>query len=115
MGFTLDNNMIMYIMIFLLVIQFLISKYYMSSMIEKSHQHNNKKIVKKLTQQINATFDQYMGNGRTNVRDKHVTISSDDTRKQPKNNTNIDMDSIEDPANDYNDYNENDDNHENDE
>lgn len=106
MGFTLDNNMILYITIFLLVVQYLILKYQTSSMIEKSQQHNNKKIVKKLTQQINATFDQYMGNGRTNIRDKHVTFSQDDTKKQMKGNTNADIDSIEDPANDYNDYND---------
>jgi hypothetical protein len=46
------------------VVQFLVTRYYVASSIHANNQTNNKKIVRKISEQIDRTFDQYMGNGR---------------------------------------------------
>jgi hypothetical protein len=79
MGFTLDNYTLLYIIIALFVVQLLVTRYYVQWSIEDSGHTNNKKIIKKLSGQINSTFDQYMGGAAAtssaNGRDPRERVS----------------------------------------
>lgn len=61
MTFRLDNQTLLYIVIALFVVQFFVMRYYVQSTIGEDLDKNNKKMVKKFSNQINRTFDQYMG------------------------------------------------------
>lgn len=107
MGFTMDNQTLLIIMIVLFVLQFLIMRYYVQSTIEENNHKNNKKIIKRLTEQISTTFDQYMGGDprHTNVqqapgqylRTSGVSRQQNYGEKERSRKTE-DVDSIEDPA-----------------
>lgn len=93
MGYTLDNQTLLYIIIALFVVQLFVMRYYVQSSIEESEHKNNKKVIKKLTGQINATFDHYMGGNRQMVQQERIR-EEHDTRRPHRD----DMDSIDDPA-----------------
>jgi len=93
MAFTLDNQTLLYILIVLFVVQLFIMRYYVQSSIEENNNKNNKKVIKKLTGQISATFDQYMG-GNRHLQEK----MSDEEMYRKRTSRRDDIDSIEDPA-----------------
>lgn len=97
MGFTLDNYTLLYIIIALFIVQLLITRYYVISTVEASEHTNNKRIVRKLSGQINSTFDQYMG-GHNDNQEKQVPMR---VQRRSKH----EIDSIEDPAEDYDENN----------
>ena len=81
-------------------------RYYVQLSIEDNNHKNNKKVIKKLTGQISATFDQYLGkNGNGNMNRQpplqqkrgYDDGGGDDRRRL---NRRHDMDSVEDPAED---------------
>ena len=82
MGFTLDNQTLLYIVIAFFIVQFLIMRYYVNSTVEDNTHKNNKKIVKKMASHIGATFEEYMG--RTKGREEEVD-SVDDPAEEEEN------------------------------
>jgi len=57
----MENYTLLYIIVALFVLQFIVMRYYVQSSIEDNNSRNNKKIIKKLSGQISSTFDQYLG------------------------------------------------------
>lgn len=102
MTFTLDNQTILYIIIGLFIVQLLIMKYYVQSAIDDGNHRNNKKIIKKMSEQIGMTFDQYMGGNRSN-NERNDTRDNDNRKRSGYGKPREDIDSIEDPADDIND------------
>ena len=51
------------IVLICVAMQFLLIRYYVSSSILANNHTNNKKIIRKISEQIDRTFDQYMGHG----------------------------------------------------
>ena len=108
MGFTLDNQVLFYIIIVMFIVQFVIMRYYINSSIEDNMQKNNKKIIKKLSTQIGVTFDTYMGNyakghvmrrsRESEPRHELVQDSSHDIRSKGNRQIDHDADSIDDPV-----------------
>lgn len=88
MPLNLDNQVLLYIIAIVFIIQFIITKYYVSYNIDTAMKKNNKRLIKKLSGQINSTFDEYMGSNNT-----------EQVIHQSPNNNNNDLDSIDDPAN----------------
>jgi len=101
-GFALDNQNLLYIIIALfvvLIVQLFVMRWYVNASIEDAQHKNNKKIVKRVTDQIGSTFDRYMGGGNS----KHPSQSRQDTQngvQRVRRNKYRDMDSIDDPADD---------------
>lgn len=98
MAYTLDNQTLLYIIIAFFVVQLLVMRYYVQTSIEESNHKNNKKVVKKLTGQISATFDQYMGQNRQAPPQQERGREDAPDRRRPARRD--DMDSVEDPAED---------------
>lgn len=71
MTFTLDNQTLLYIVIALLIVNFLIMRYYLLSLVEDQQNKNNKRIIKKVSMQLSSTLDQYLGN-TTNHQMRHI-------------------------------------------
>jgi beta-lactamase regulating signal transducer with metallopeptidase domain len=95
MNLDMENQTLLYIIIGVFIVQFLILRYYVLNTVEKENKKNNKRLIKKVSKQINSTFDKYMGNsiGIDNISNIQQPIVS-------QNNDNIDIDSIDDPADD---------------
>jgi len=95
MNLDMENQTLLYIIIGVFIVQFLILRYYVLNTVEKENKKNNKRLIKKVSKQINFTFDKYMGNsiGIDNIPNIQQPIVS-------QNNDNIDIDSIDDPADD---------------
>jgi hypothetical protein len=111
MGFTLDNQTLLYIVIALFIVQFLVTRYYVNSAVEDGVHKNNKKMIKKLTHQIGSTFDHYVGGGGQGAGGQ--PHSGDHSVNGPRRSrggySGQDMDSIDDPAEDAGDDCEGDD------
>lgn len=108
MGFTFDNQTLLYIIIALFIVQIFVMRYYVQSSIEASQQDNNKKLIKRLTGQIGSTFEQYMGNQNKQHQIRQEMVSDpkySNIRGEMgrRSNRNQDMDSINDPADDVDD------------
>lgn len=93
MKFSLDSQTILYVVIGLFFVQLFIMRYYVGSSIEESHHRNNKKLIKKISTQIDSTFDRYMGN-----RSEQTQLYSHQNRTERQEYN--DIDSINDPAED---------------
>lgn len=104
MAYTIENQTLMYIIIAFFVVQLLVMRYYVQGSIEDNNYKNNKKVIKKLTGQIGATFDQYMGGNRLTGLMQHQSHQQirdyDDIPDRRSPVRRDDMDSIEDPAED---------------
>jgi len=59
----IDNQTLLYIVIVLSIIQFLLMRYYVSSSLEAESHQNNKKIIRRMTGQIQTTLQQHLGSG----------------------------------------------------
>lgn len=118
----MENYTLLYIILALFVIQFIVMRYYVQSSIEDNNSRNNKKIIKKLSGQISSTFDQYLGRsteGQMRYQGQPSAISynrghddamigsavSTDRTGQRRQSAvghhsrhSVDVDSIEDPA-----------------
>lgn len=74
MPVTLDNQILLYLIIGLFIVQFLVMRYYVNQCIEYEIHRNNKKIVKKIidhtTMTIASTFEQYMGSANNMQADE---------------------------------------------
>ena len=100
MAYTLDNQALMYIIIALFVIQYLAMRYYVQTSIEEHKHKNNKKVIKKVTDQNSTTFDQYMGKNGSYQHDTGHNITPVSKRSIQRQRQRNDVDSIEDPAED---------------
>jgi hypothetical protein len=87
MGYTFDNQTLLYIIIFLFIGNIILCRYYVNSSIENSQ----KKTIKKINKTITATFDQYTAKPEP-VKPQYQPMPS---RKQE--------DSLDDPADDIED------------
>ncbi len=99
MPFALDNQTMIYIIIGIAVIEFFVCKYFVRHVMETEIQKNNKKILKKVTDQITTTFRQYV-----NVNDDK--IRPDEYTQKKINAKQRQADSVDDPINEENDTNE---------
>ena len=99
MNLEIENQTLFFIIIGVFIVQFLVIRYYVLNTIEQENRINNKKMIKKVSNQINSTFDEYMGHSNTINTSTHV-----ENIQQPVNqDINIgDIDSIDDPVNDLN-------------
>lgn len=57
----LDSLTILYIIIALSIVQFLLMRYYVASSLETEIHHNNKRLIKRMTGQIQTTLQQHLG------------------------------------------------------
>lgn len=57
----LDNLTILYIILALSIVQFLLMRYYVASSLETEIHQNNKRLVKRMTGQIQSTLQQHLG------------------------------------------------------
>ena len=96
MPLNLDNQVLLYIIAIVFIIQFIITKYYVSYNIDTAMKKNNKRLIKKLSGQINSTFDEYMGPNTEHI----IQQDQDPQQEYNTHNTvnNDDVDSIDDPA-----------------
>lgn len=101
-GLTFDNQTLLYIIIALFIVNFFVMRWYVQSSIETSQHSNNKKLIKKLTDHIGSTFDQYMG---ANMKHQNRQETREDPRRR-YNRHQRDVDSIDDPVDDidHDDY-----------
>lgn len=88
MPFALDNQTMIYIGIGIAIVYFFVMRYITQRTIETEIQKHNKKILKKVTEQVTSTFRQYVGNdGPAKTKPKQLSFELNQT------------DSIEDPLN----------------
>jgi len=59
----IDNQTLLYIVIALAIVQFLLMRYYVSSSLESEFHQNNKKIIRRVTGQMQTTLQQHLGGG----------------------------------------------------
>ena len=100
-GFALDNQILLYIIIALFIVQFFVMRWYVQASIEDSQHKNNKKIVKRVTDQIGSTFDRYMGGG---VKPSTSRQDTQNGVQRVRRNKYREMDSIDDPADDIDEH-----------
>jgi len=97
MNLEFDNQTLLYIIICICVIQFFIMRYYVLNTIEQENKKNNRRLIKKVSKQINTTFDEYIG-----VSNNGNTMSQlqpeQETNQHHINQNNADIDSIDDPV-----------------
>jgi hypothetical protein len=96
MNLGIENQTILYIIIAILIFQVIATRYYVLNTIEQENRKNNKKLIKKLSKQINTTFDEYMGNSGT----PNTMTQMNNIHNRPTNQNTIDDDSIDDPIDD---------------
>lgn len=58
--FTFETQIILLVVIVLFAIQYAFWKYQLNSFVEVEIHKNNKKMIKKMTDQISASFEQYL-------------------------------------------------------
>lgn len=90
MTFLEDNKTILILLSIIIVLQILAIRYYVASSIEDAQSRNNKKIIKKITGEINTTFDQYIGQPKQ--------IEQNYQQEYHPSQNHRDIDSINDPA-----------------
>lgn len=57
---ALNNQTLLFIIIAVFIIQIIIMKYYVQSYVSEDLDKNNKRMIKKISNQIDSTFDQYI-------------------------------------------------------
>jgi truncated hemoglobin YjbI len=92
---SLDNQTLLYLIIGCTIVTLLVMHYYVNLVIDKKICKNNKKMVKKVSDEIKDTFKQYIGSRHTEEKQKrsrrhHHHAQRDDS----------DQDSINDPVGD---------------
>lgn len=102
-----DSQTLFFIMIGLFIVQFLIMRYYVSSSQEIEINRNNKKMLKKMTEQIQTTLQQHLAvHNVESVNSTHQRIPHRDMRVQKHQRRdhqeveeeNDNMDSMDDPV-----------------
>ena len=101
-GFTFDNQTLLYIIIALFIVNFFVMRWYIQSSIETNQHSNNKKLIKRFTDHIGSTFDQYMGGNMKHGRQETRQETREDPRRR-YNRHQRDVDSIDDPVDDIDD------------
>lgn len=61
----LDSLTLLYVIIALSIVQFMLMRYYVASNLETEIHQNNKKIIKRVTGQIQTTLQQHLGDVMT--------------------------------------------------
>lgn len=79
--FTFETQIILLVIIVLFAIQYAICKYQLNSVVECEIHKNNKKLIKKMTDQIAASFEQYMH--EPHMPKKEIKQISNDSVEDP--------------------------------
>lgn len=94
MNINIENQTLLYIILGVFVVHLLVMRYYVIYTVEKENKKSNKRLIKKVSKQINTTFEQYMG--RSDMVDTTPENIDNACSHNVYHNTN-DIDSIEDP------------------
>jgi hypothetical protein len=95
MPFSPDNQTLLYIIIGCFIAQFLIMRYYVQSTIEYDIHHNNKKLIKRMSDEIGTTFAHYLGGREYEEHSSRRPERHESKRRRHQKEEQ--MDSVEDP------------------
>jgi len=79
----LDSLTMLYIILALSIVQFLLMRYYVASSLETEIHQNNKRLVKRMTGQIQTTLQQHLGGGAQQPNGYERIVQNEPPRRRP--------------------------------